>query len=166
MIAISNDPKYVGCVFTAPGIYFVICNSEIREISNDASSSPKGGWFPNIVTGPSEEESECLAELMDSLGFDKNFFRDYLDDCFGFDEEEAEEYFEDDDDKDYLKTFESSSERSQAARHRLLPWKSLSAHSYGMNWIVILSTMSGMVSTSSYMIISGIVVNVGGIMIV
>ena len=102
---ISNDPKYASCVFEAPGIYFVVCNGEIREISDDASSSPKGGWFPDIVTGPTEEELECLAELMDSLGFDEDFFRDYLDDCFDFDEEEVEEYFEGNDDEDSLKIF-------------------------------------------------------------
>ena len=32
LTAISNDPKYAGCVFEAPGIYFVVCNGEIREI--------------------------------------------------------------------------------------------------------------------------------------
>ena len=53
LTAISNDPKYAGCVFEAPGIYFVVCNGEIREISDDASSSPKGGWFPDIDTRPS-----------------------------------------------------------------------------------------------------------------
>lgn len=105
LTAISNDPKYAGCVFEAPGIYFVVCNGEIREISDDASSSPKGGWFPDIVTGPTEEESECLAELMDALGFDEDFFRDYLDDCIDFDEEDAEEYFEGNDDEDSLMIF-------------------------------------------------------------
>ena len=105
LTAISNDPKYAGCVFEAPGIYFVVCNGEIREISDDASSSPKGGWFPDIVTGPTEEESECLAGLMDALGFDEDFFRDYLDDCIDFDEEDAEEYFEGNDDEDSLKIF-------------------------------------------------------------
>lgn len=45
---ISENKKYHRCVFWGPGIYFVIANGEIRTISEDASSSPRGGWFPEL----------------------------------------------------------------------------------------------------------------------
>ena len=69
--AISNNDKYNDCVFSAPGIYFVIGNGKLWEIPDDASSTPKGGWFPDIVSGPTVEENECLAEMMEKLGFDE-----------------------------------------------------------------------------------------------
>lgn len=47
--AISNNDRYNGCVFWGRGIYFVIGNGKLWEISDDASCSPKGGWFPDIV---------------------------------------------------------------------------------------------------------------------
>mgnify|MGYP007037177290 CR=1 FL=1 len=93
LTAISNDPKYAGCVFEAPGIYFVVCNGEIREISDDASSSPKGGWFPDIVTGITEGEKNCLDKMMEEIGFELDFFGDLINDCGEFDDEYALEYF-------------------------------------------------------------------------
>ena len=58
--AISNNDRYNGCVFWGRGIYFVIGNGKLWEISDDASCSPKGGWFPDIVAGPTDEEDKCL----------------------------------------------------------------------------------------------------------
>ena len=92
--SISNNEKYNGCVFWGRGIYFVIGNGKLWEISDDASCSPKGGWFPDIVKGPSAEENEFLSSLMESLEFDEDFFRDLIDDCGEFDEDYVEEYFE------------------------------------------------------------------------
>ena len=71
---IADDPKYAGCVFEGPGIYFAIVNGEILTISNDASCSPRGGWFPDIVSHPSEEKETYLAQKMNELGFDEDFF--------------------------------------------------------------------------------------------
>ena len=103
--AISNNNNYRGCVFEECGIYFVIRDGKILEISDDASSSPKGGWFPDIVTGPTVEERACLQEMMAELGFDEDFFRDMIDDCYEFSEEEAIEYFENNDDEDSLEIY-------------------------------------------------------------
>ena len=103
--AISNNNNYRGCVFEGAGIYFVIHNGEILEISDDASDSPKGGWFPDIVTGPTEDERACMQEMMDKLGFDEDFFSDMIDDCMGFSDEEAIEYFEGNDDEDSVKIY-------------------------------------------------------------
>ena len=95
--AISNDDKYHGCVFEGCGIYFIIKSGKILEISDDASDSPRGGWFPDIVTGPTAEEFACLTEMMEDLEFDEDFFRDMIDDCMEFSDEEAIEYFENND---------------------------------------------------------------------
>lgn len=103
--SISNNDRYNGCVFWGDGIYFVIGNGKLWEISNDASCSPKGGWFPEIVTGPTEEEDACLTSMMESLGFDEDFFRELIYDYGEFDEEYVEEYFEDNEDEDSLKIY-------------------------------------------------------------
>ena len=98
--SISQNEKYRGCVFHGPGFYFIVVNGKIWEMTDNSD-----GYYPEIVSGPTVEEKECLTSMMDSLGFDEDFFRDYLDDCFDFDEEEAEEYFEGNDDEDSLKIF-------------------------------------------------------------
>ena len=97
---ISQNEKYKGCVFHGPGFYYIVVNGKIWEMTDNSD-----GYYPEIVSGPTVEEKECLTSMMDSLGFDEDFFRDYLDDCFDFDEEEAEEYFEGNDDEDSLKIF-------------------------------------------------------------
>lgn len=102
---ISADEKYHHCVFWGPGIYFVIVGGRIWTISDDAGSSPHGGGFPDIVTGPTEEEKECLQGLMDTMGFDETFFSEVIEDYGEFDEEYAEEFFSDNDDDDSLKIY-------------------------------------------------------------
>ena len=96
--SISNNDKYNGCVFRGPGIYFVIGNGSLWEIPDDASCLPKGGWFPDIVCGPSVEENTCLQEMMEELDFDEYFFREYLYDYDEYDNESILEYFEEDED--------------------------------------------------------------------
>lgn len=102
---ISNDEKYRYRVFWGPGIYFVIVNGGILTISDDASCSPRGGWFPAIVTGPTEEEKEYLQNLMDSLDFDETFFSELIEECGEFDEDYVEDFFTDNDDEDSLKIY-------------------------------------------------------------
>ena len=92
--SISSNPKYNNCVFAGPGIYFVISNGSLWEISNDASCSPKGGWFPSIVSGPTADETKCLTSMMEALGFDEYFFNDIIDEYGEFSDEEVLEYFE------------------------------------------------------------------------
>ena len=98
--AISDCEKYNEAVFEGPGIYFAISRGELWEISNDASCSPKGGWFPDIVTGTTEEECEYIEKLMDELGFDDYFFDDlfmYLDE---FNDNEIVEFFKEGEDEE------------------------------------------------------------------
>ena len=92
---IADDPKYAGCVFEGSGIYFAIVNGEILTISNDASCSPRGGWFPDIVSHPSEEKETYLVQKMNELGFDEDFFYEAAEeygpdgvDCYFEDEED------------------------------------------------------------------------------
>ena len=92
-------------MFWGPGIYFVIVNGGILTISDDASCSPRGGWFPAIVTRPSEEEKECLQALMDALDFDETFFSELIEECGEFDEDYVEDFFTDNDDEDSLKIY-------------------------------------------------------------
>ena len=104
--AISQNDKYNGCIFWGPGIYFVIGNGTIWEIPDDAGETPRGGWFPDIVTGPTQEEKDCLWLLMDTLHFDSYFFSDIIDQCGDeFDEDDAEEVFEENEDEDGLKIY-------------------------------------------------------------
>ena len=92
---IADDPKYAGCVFEGSGIYCAIVNGEILTISNDASCSPRGGWFPDIVSHPSEEKETYLVQKMNELGFDEDFFYEAAEeygpdgvDCYFEDEED------------------------------------------------------------------------------
>ena len=78
---------------------------EDMEISDDSSCSPRGGWFPDIVKGPSAEEAECLSAMMEAMEFDEDFFIELIDDCGEFDEEYVEAYFEENDDEDSLKIY-------------------------------------------------------------
>ena len=100
--AISKNDKYNGCVFRGCGIYFVIGNGRLWEIPNDVGGTPRGGWFPDIVKGPSAEEAECLSAMMEAMEFDEDFFRELIDDCGEFDEDCVEEYFEENEDEDSL----------------------------------------------------------------
>lgn len=120
--AISNDDKYHGCVFEGCGIYFIIKSGKILEISDDASDSPRGGWFPDIVTGPTAEEFACLTEMMEDLEFDEDFFRDMIDDCVEFSDEEAIEYFEGNDDEESLKIYKKIRKK---VRSGATPFKSV-----------------------------------------
>lgn len=101
---VNNNEKYRGRVFWGPGIYFVIGDGCLWEISDDAGCSPRGGWFPDIVSGPTKEENGCLEKMMDELGFDENFFYDMIEDCGDFDDEYALEYFEEND-EDFAKIY-------------------------------------------------------------
>lgn len=107
LTTISDNEKYNGCVFHGKGIYFVIGNGSLWEISDDASCSPRGGWFPDIVSGPTAEENKCLEEMMKKYDIDEYFFRELIDDCGEFDDEYVLEYFEDNEDEEsteiYLK---------------------------------------------------------------
>lgn len=47
----SSDEKYQGTVFEESNCFFILNGGEILAMSNDASCSPRGGWFPEIVTG-------------------------------------------------------------------------------------------------------------------
>ena len=103
--AISSDEKYAGCVFWGPGIYFVIGNGRFWAIPDDAGSSPRGGWFPDIFAGPTSEESACVKKMMDELCFDEEFFNEVIEDYGEFDDEYVLEYFEDNDDEDSAKLY-------------------------------------------------------------
>ena len=84
---ISNDIKYEGCVFWGPGVYFVIGNGTLWEISDDAGYSPRGGWFPDIVSGPSEEQTSYIKHMMEEIGFDECFFQELIEEYGEFDED-------------------------------------------------------------------------------
>lgn len=101
---LSEEGNTYGEIYEVSCIFFIIANDAIWEIPNDAGCSPKGGWFPEIVTGPSVEEDAYLTTIMEKYGFDEYFFNDYLDDCFEYDEDSALEYFEEND-EDSLKIF-------------------------------------------------------------
>lgn len=105
LTTISNNDKYNGCVFRGPGIYFVIGNGSLWEISDDDSCSPRGGWFPDIVSGPTLEENKYLEEMMKKYDIDEYFFSELIDDCGEFDDEYVLEYFEDNEDEESAKIY-------------------------------------------------------------
>ena len=92
-------------VYEAGSVFFIVSNDFIKEIPNDASCSPKGGWFPDIVRGLSKEESDKLETLMEDHDFSPFFFDDFLSEYFEYDEDSAREYFEEQSDEDKA-TFE------------------------------------------------------------
>lgn len=103
--SISNDQKYNGCVFNTPGIYFVIENGDLWEISDDAGCYPRGGWFPDIISGPTSEENACLQKMMDELGFDEYFFEEIVEEYGEFTDEYALEHFENSNNLDSAKIY-------------------------------------------------------------
>ena len=102
---ISNNAKYNGCVFSGPGIYFVIVNGSLWEIPDDASCSPKGGWFPDIVSGPSKKEKACMTQMMERYGFDMYFFSDIMWDVGYYNHEEFVEYYKENEDLESLTVY-------------------------------------------------------------
>ena len=108
---ISANEKYDGCVFEAPGIYFSIVNGEILTISDDASCSPRGGWFPDVVTGPNDEQRAYLQEKMLELHFDSDFFSEALENC---DFEDVESYMEESEDEESLNIFRKLQEEVES----------------------------------------------------
>lgn len=103
--SISNNKKYKCCVFSGRGIYFVIKHGTVWEISDDASCSPRGGWFPDIVSGPTAEENKCLEAIMEKYDIDEYFFSELIDDCGEFDDEYVLEYYEDNEDEESSKIY-------------------------------------------------------------
>lgn len=114
--SISNNEKYNGCVFWGRGIYFVVGNGSLWEISDDASCSPRGGWFPDIVSGPTAEEDACLQKMMDELGFDEYFFKEIIDDYGEFDDEYVLEYFEDNEDEESAKIYRKMKKKIESGK--------------------------------------------------
>jgi hypothetical protein len=114
--SISNNEKYNGCVFWGRGIYFVVGNGSLWEISDDASCSPRGGWFPDIVSGPTAEEDACLQKMMNELGFDEYFFKEIIDDYGEFDDEYVLEYFEDNEDEESAKIYQKMKKKIESGK--------------------------------------------------
>ena len=116
LTTISNNDKYTGCVFHGPGIYFVIGNGSLWEISDDASCSPRGGWFPDIVSGPTLEENKYLEEMMKKYDIDEYFFSELIDDCGEFDDEYVLEYFEDNEDEESAKIYRKMKKQIESGK--------------------------------------------------
>ena len=116
LTTISNNDKYNGCVFHEPGIYFVIGNGSLWEISDDASCSPRGGWFPDIVSGPTLEENKYLEEMMKKYDIDEYFFSELIDDCGEFDDEYVLEYFEDNEDEESAKIYRKMKKQIESGK--------------------------------------------------
>jgi hypothetical protein len=98
--SISQNEKYKDCVFHAPGFYFVILNGTIWEMTDNSD-----GYYPEIVSGPTIEEAECLLSMMESIGFEKDFFHEMIEDCIEFSDEDALEYFEDNGDDESARIY-------------------------------------------------------------
>ncbi len=114
--AISSDEKYGGCVFEGGGLYFIIGNGEIIGFSDDAGCTPRGGWFPDIISGPTAEEDKCLTDMMEKLDFDEYYFSDVIDDYSDFDEEYILECLEDDEDEETLKIYKKIKKKVESGK--------------------------------------------------
>lgn len=101
---ISGNKKYLGRVFRGPSVYFAIVDGGILAIPDDGGGSPQGSPLM-IIAGPTEEEKECIQHLMDTLDFDETLFSDMLDMCDEFSEDEAEDYFDENEDEDALEVY-------------------------------------------------------------
>ena len=91
----SNNEKYEGTVFETSHVYFVVANDKIGEISNDASCGPKGGWFPDIIKGLSQEQNDYIESLIEQYDIDECFFDDFFNSTGAEEEEDIEECIED-----------------------------------------------------------------------
>lgn len=134
-------------MFWGPGIYFVIVNGGILTISDDASCPPKGGWFPAIVTGPTEAERECLQKLMETLEFDETFFTELVEECGEFDVDYVEDFFNNNDDEESLKIYRKIEQKVNAGKRRLHRWSSWCRRLPELSWMTT-STMNGRENTS------------------
>ena len=85
-------------VYQVEGVYFAISKGKIFEISDDASCAPKGGWFPNLVRGLSEEQEAYL----DELGLDEEFLPEFWEEWEEPTLEDVLEYFDEDDDAEKI----------------------------------------------------------------
>lgn len=93
----SENEKYDNSVFEAPGIYFAINNGKIYEIPDDASCSPRGGWFPEIFRGPTDEQNIFIDRIITQFGIDESFFSEMVWDLGDdFETSDVFEYFEED----------------------------------------------------------------------
>ena len=101
---LANDDKYDGEIFEGYNCYYVISDAGLRAISNDASCSPKGGWFPEIVTGLPSEQTKHALEIAQKLNIDIDFFRkakeDMCVDICDIDCKDFLEYYEEDNEED------------------------------------------------------------------
>ena len=114
--AISNNEKYNGCIFNGGGNYFIIDDGELIAMSADGGYDPHGGWFPAIVSGPTEEEDKCLTSMMEKFDFDEYFFSEMISDYGYFDDECAIEYFEDNEDEESLKIYKKIKKKIESGK--------------------------------------------------
>lgn len=54
--------------------------------------------------------------MMDELGFDEEFFREYIFDCDEYDDESIVEYFEENDDEESLKIYRKMKKRVESGK--------------------------------------------------
>ena len=86
------------------------------EISDDAGYNPRGGWFPDIVTGPTKEEADYLNLMMDSIGFGFDFFADAIDSCGEFCDSDTEAFFEENEDNESLEKYQQIKEEIESGK--------------------------------------------------
>ena len=102
---ISENPELCGGVYEVNGAYFIVREDGIREISTNASDAPRGFWFPDIVVGPTSEESKAVKELMEKYNIGADFFTECYDSISEFDSDIAKDYFEDEEQYEKLSKF-------------------------------------------------------------
>ena len=113
---ISNNKKYSGCIFSGGGNYFIIDDGELIAMSADGGYDPHGGWFPAIVSGPTEEEDKCLTSMMEENDFDEFFFSEMISDYGYFDADCVLEYFEDNEDKESIKIYKKIKKKIESGK--------------------------------------------------
>ena len=103
---ISSSHKYDDCVFEVGAIFFVLFKGKIVEMLDEVgcSASPRGGSFPTIFYGPSNEQKKYIKELQKEYGFTDSFLYEILEDSFSsfgeFDEDEIIEKLEEENTQD------------------------------------------------------------------
>lgn len=101
--AISENKNYRGRVYEATGIYFIIRDGEIFEISSDAGYDPKGSWFPDIVSGLSRDEMYDVDRLMAKADGDILLFEELVEN--GVYDGDVDQYIKDKYDEDALEGY-------------------------------------------------------------
>lgn len=104
LATIPDVEQYENCVFEGPGVFFTVSPWGVKAMSSDPGYF-RGGYFPTIFSGPTEQEKLCINKMMEEFGFDLHFFDMLVEESDKADDAEAIAYFENEADEEEQAVF-------------------------------------------------------------